>query len=227
MWNFKNKQSTQSKMKTSNKRPVLLAAMLGFLFAYPAIQTNAHEDGVDTHSDSIKVHGDWVVSVTNPDGSVAQERRFRNALVGPKLLVSLITNLAIDPVERIGMVLPNESLDGSFSWRIPVTASGVNAAAECQSVLQNNRVQPDAVVSSASFSAFTLTRNLTLPVSCVSAASYSINSVATAILVFVITSEDGSGDGSTLVFTEKTLDAPITGILADQVVTLKATISFQ
>lgn len=193
-----------------------LVALTGLMFTTNILAENASNTG-------IKVHGDWVVTVTNPDGSIAQERQFQNALVEPRLLVSLITNLAIDPVERIGMVVPSKNSDQSFSWHMPVTASGVNAAEECQSVLKGWY----AAVSSASFSAFTLTTNLTMPVNCVSAASYSINSVATAMDVSRIMSEDGQFTYEFLVFTEKTLDAPITGILPDQVVTLKATISFQ
>jgi len=229
MWNFKNKQSRQSKLITSNRRPVLLAALLGFLFAYPAIQTSAHEDGVDAHNESIEVHGDWVVTVSNPDGSIAQERSFKNALVTPGLLVGLVwqasewTNVPSD------VIWVNS--DNPLLWFIEVATSGVDTGA-CQTDLTvdysqfgNEYEKTAATASAVSSSSFTLTRTLALPLECVTGESYSINGVSTAFLA-VLVHVSGSGFQDSR-FTEKTLSTPITGILPDQVVTLKATISFE
>jgi hypothetical protein len=229
MWNFKNKQSTQSKMKTSNKGPVLLAAMLGFLFAYPAIQTSAHEEGVDTHNDTIEVHGDWVVTVSNPDGSIAQQRSFKNALVTPGLLVGLVLQASNWNILPSGTIWFNS--DSTLPWYIEVATSGVDTDA-CQADLTVDYSQwgggsekAKATASAVSSSSFTLTRTLALPLECVTGESYSINGVSTAFIAWAV----GAGGAEILDsrFTEKTLSTPITGILPDQVVKLIATISFE
>ena len=41
-------------------------------------------------NEGIKVHGRWVIEVTNPDGSVAERREFNNALVGGAHLSALL-----------------------------------------------------------------------------------------------------------------------------------------
>ena len=48
---------------------------------------SAQEDSIDSAADDpsgvgegIQVHGDWVIEVRNPDGSVAEHREFKNAL---------------------------------------------------------------------------------------------------------------------------------------------------
>jgi hypothetical protein len=42
-------------------------------------------------SEGIKVHGDWIVEVTNPDGSLATRRQFRNEFVGPHVIAALLS----------------------------------------------------------------------------------------------------------------------------------------
>jgi len=48
-----------------------------------ASSSAATTDGSDSgFGEGIKVHGDWVIEVRNPDGSVAERREFENALTG-------------------------------------------------------------------------------------------------------------------------------------------------
>jgi hypothetical protein len=46
--------------------------------------------GTPGMQDGVTVHGDWVIEVRNPDGSLAHRRAFKNALVGGPLLASLL-----------------------------------------------------------------------------------------------------------------------------------------
>ncbi len=53
-----------------------------------ALPEQAGDAGSNVASDSgfdegIQVHGDWVIEVRNPDGSVAERREFQNALTSP------------------------------------------------------------------------------------------------------------------------------------------------
>jgi hypothetical protein len=185
----------------------------------------AHEED-DT---SIKVHGDWEITVTNPDGSIAQERSFQNALVTPGLLVGLLYQASEWTNSFAGTLWVNG--DGILPWYIEVETSGVETAT-CQTYLTvsfrqfgNEYERTFATASAVSSSSFTLTRTLSLPLECVTGESYAINGVSTAFIAFGVDSGGGGlGDSR---FTEKTLAAPITGIQPDQIVTLKATISFQ
>jgi len=231
MWNREKALSGNSNTKFSKAKlsgPMVLTAVLGLLFAYPAIETRAHDDGVDTHT-SLQVHGDWVVTVANPDGSIAQERSFQNALVTPGLLVGLLYQASEWTNSFTGTLWINA--DSILPWYIEVATSGVETAT-CQTYLTVNYSQfgtgyekTAATASAVSSSSFTLTRTLALPLECVTGESYAINGVSTAFIAFGV--DTGGGGLSDSRFTEKTLDTPITGILPDQVVTLKATISFQ
>jgi len=231
MWNREkallgNSNTKFSKAKLSG--PVVLTAVLGLLFAYPAIETRAHDDGVDTHT-NLQVHGDWVVTVANPDGSIAQEKSFQNTLVTPGLLVGLLYQASAWTNTLPETIWVNA--DGILPWFIEVATSGVETP-ECQTDLTvsysqfgNEYEKTAATASAVSSSSFTLTRTLALPLECVTGESYAINGVSTAFIAFGV---DAGGAGlSDARFTEKTLDTAITGILPDQVVTLKATISFQ
>jgi len=66
-------------------RTNIMWALVAGLLLLPAAAppASAQEEG-------IKVHGDWVIEVRNPDGSIAARHEFQNALVGNDLLVSLL-----------------------------------------------------------------------------------------------------------------------------------------
>jgi len=181
MWNREKALSSNSNTKFSKAKlsgPVVLTAILGLLFAYPAIETRAHDDGVDTHT-SLQVHGDWVVTVANPDGSIAQEKSFQNTLVTPGLLVGLLYQASAWTNTLPETIWVNA--DGILPWFIEVATSGVETP-ECQTDLTvsysqfgNEYEKTAATESAVSSSSFTLTRTLVLPLECVIGESYAIN----------------------------------------------------
>ena len=177
-----------------------------------------------TAAEGITVHGNWVVTVTNPDGSIAQQRVFQNALTagGQSVLVGVLASPP--PSYADGIFYP----DYPLPWEIEVDTTGTTDSPECNAFLFSLAVTPsplvEATVSAAASAWFTLSRNLALPESCIPGASYAVNTVRSAM-----TGQSSSGGtkfGSRATFTEKTLAAPVTGILPDQVVTLKVTFSF-
>ena len=58
-------------------------------------------------SDGIKVHGDWTLTVSNPDGSVDSIHEFRNKLTGAFALMMLMRGEGI-----------RKNDDGSNQWQI-------------------------------------------------------------------------------------------------------------
>ena len=56
----------------------------------------AQQDSADSTSDpsgvgeGIQVHGDWVIEVRDPDGSLAERREFKNALIRPNFLAQVL-----------------------------------------------------------------------------------------------------------------------------------------
>jgi len=179
--------------------------------------------------ESFKVHGDWVVTVINPDGSVAQERRFRNALTGSgqSLLTSLLVGAQATSVD--GFTTINQRGGGIPAWHIEAIATGVVNTPECMEHLVSDNPGGsellDADVSGFSGQSFSLTRDLALPASCISGSSYSINTLRSAFPGRV--AQGGTLFAAYLSFSEKALTQPITGVLPDQVVTLKVMFSFE
>ncbi len=226
MWNRAKTGAIDSTAKLSGI--VILATMVSLLFAFPVTAHDRDEPGT-----SIKVHGDWVITVTNPDGSIAQESSFQNALVSPQLLIGELARgeSSADPAIIDGLFRINQRGNPAVpDWKISVTTTGVNDILECNELIASDpsvsSSQPtDAIVSATTLSSFTLSRTLVLPITCVSGSTFSINSVRSEAYGFILYT--ASSVGEVITFTEKTLPAPITGIQPDQVVTLKATISFQ
>jgi hypothetical protein len=70
---------------------VLLLAILA-LSAFVGCQSKpmvVSESG--SGSEGIKVHGDWTVEVTNPDGSLATKKQFQNSFLGQHLVAALLS----------------------------------------------------------------------------------------------------------------------------------------
>jgi hypothetical protein len=60
-------------------RTVLLAGLLVGSTIQIFAQSPGREPGMQ---EGVQVHGDWVIDVRNPDGTLAHHHVFRNALVG-------------------------------------------------------------------------------------------------------------------------------------------------
>jgi len=205
MWNL-NKPQPAYKQAISQRR-VLLTAFIAILLTTISININADSEG-------IKVHGDWIITVTNADGSVAQEVRFSNALApfGPQFITQIL----------IGNYTMGIRPDSTPAWDIRAMTIGTSSASECLALTDANGGPASVNPRNASVEdgnvRFTLRRNLVLTADCLTGANYSITGVRTQI---------GINLGTFGVFTEKVLSSPVTGILPNQVVTLQVTISFE
>jgi hypothetical protein len=150
-------------------------------------------------NEGIKVHGDWVITITNPDGTLVRQLEFQNALrsSGAELLALILSNEEdgyLNAIEIVG------SLPSNFSNP---------ACPDPNAFLLPVREGATLVMST----------NISATAQCLNSASqtsWSIETVRTW----------GTAGSSDFPFTEKTLDTPITGILPDQIVTVKVEISF-
>ena len=169
--------------------------------------------------EGIKVHGDWVVTVSEPDGTVVQEWFFSNALTvsGKATITRLLTGTHVMAFRE----------DGSPAWDlVPKFDAAFNYAdAVCTAEYSPSVIVPNAqntsslnAVLTANAIEFTLMRSFSLPEECLLAPSYSITAVTS--YKNLIGGLASGGD-----FSKKTIN--IAGILPDQVVTLKVTFSFQ
>jgi hypothetical protein len=185
-------------------------------------KTYATGDGLE----GIKVHGRWEITVANPDGRVVQIRRFANRLFGANQLASLLRG-------EYEVTLRD---DGTPAWDIDVDTTGTDSSANCLDQLEwdaansttattpSNTTPRNAAASQIS-SGFSLARQLQLPPVCVLGSDYSIDGVATR---FDLSPRNGGTGGlGAIRFTSKSLDQPVTGIMPDQIVTLKVEISFE
>ena len=231
MWKLGNILTVNSKIRFSGV--LILTVIAALLSANTVIAHDEHEED----ETSIKIHGDWVVTVANPDGSIAQERSFKNALtdtgkVTLRVLLAPYYNHQTEATEP-GELEKRASND---AWNLNAAVTGFIDSEECNSLLGlvadgsrpllSTLVSPaNAVISTRTSTSFTLTRNLVVPANCLSGVNYAITGVSS--VTSVRESIQGSLRFTASPFTEKTLTAPITGIFADQVVTLKATISFE
>jgi hypothetical protein len=65
--------------------------VVAYVLAGPASGVHAQQpQGTPGMQEGVTVHGDWVIEVRNPDGSLAHRRAFKNALVGGPLVASLL-----------------------------------------------------------------------------------------------------------------------------------------
>jgi len=199
---------------------LLLSAVAGFALAFLSVAANASGEG-------ITVHGKWVVTVTNPDGSLAQERVFQNALTfeGKVMLVSFLAGKAAIPGTGVNYFEPAERAPDVPAWDIIVTASGVADFGGCTWYLRPEAESTPLVEAAISVNpdttSFTLARTMEIPPDCVTGNAYNITAVGSSVDGFTKT------EAGRITFSDKTLASPITGILADQVVTLRVTYSFE
>ena len=213
MWNL-NKPKPVNKKAIFQSR-VLLTVFIAILLTTISAEANANNEG-------IKVHGDWVVTVSEPDGTVVQEWVFSNALVvsGKATITQLLTGTHVMAFRA----------DGSPAWDlVPKFDAAFNYAdATCTAEYSPSAIVPNPketsspnAVLTANPLDFTLVSSFSLAAECLLAPSYSITAVTSYKALDLI---DG-GLGSWGDFSEKIIN--IGGILPDQVVTLKVTFSFQ
>ena len=206
MWSPQKSIFACARIKFSSQLAMLLIASL--ILTSPALSSGVSGEG-------IKVHGDWVIIVTNPDGSIAQERAIQNALHsgGKEQLIGLLAG------ER---KLAFWGDDTPF-WSLLVDTTGVVENLSCPDSVISTKVK--AAVSNVSVVNFTLVRSFSLPSDCITNTSYAIDAVKSRLVTTTFSGPVITTYSS--VFSEKILSSPIAGILPDQVVTLKVTFSFE
>jgi len=79
---------------------VLIAALSGGSAQAQTLPTAPHREAASgPGQEGIKVHGDWTLTVRNPDGTVAARHEFKNALAvhlgGDKILAQLLGGTAV------------------------------------------------------------------------------------------------------------------------------------
>jgi hypothetical protein len=182
-----------------------LIALVPAFFAVPAA-------GQSPAGEALRVHGHWTVEIAEPNGSVVRVVEFDNALTeGGQIILGFLLNGA--KVDQ-----PLSPSPGESAWSIDVRQTGVDAACS-DPVIATSDYNPNTYV-------VTLTASLSQPADCLTdngGGAYGITRVATRPKI-----DRGDGIPFPFVyeFTAKDLDQPITGILPDQVVTIKVEISF-
>jgi len=70
-----------------------------------------------SESEGIKVHGDWTVEVTNPDGSLATRKQFANTLIGAHVVAAWLSfdfeierKVELNFVEQINEITPTNKV---------------------------------------------------------------------------------------------------------------------
>lgn len=171
------------------------------------------------NNEGIRVHGDWVVTVSEPGGTVVQEWVFSNALTvsGKASITRLLTGTHVMAFREDGApawdLLPK--FDAAFNYGDAICTAEYSP----ESIVPNPQTTSSLNAElTANAIEFTLMRSFSLPEECLLAPSYSITSVTS--YKALIGPFASFGD-----FSKKTIN--IGGILPDQVVTLKVTFSFQ
>ena len=98
------------------KRQVACALMIAALstpaFAQSAASTPAAATSSDPRQEGVKVHGDWTLTVRNPDGTVAAVHEFKNAL-----------SIGAGADQRLASLLGGEAVPGHWVIGFGLTPS--------------------------------------------------------------------------------------------------------
>lgn len=209
--------------RTSGRLCRLLSGLLAAATTTAALANGGPE--------GIAVHGDWEVLVVDPDGTVVQEHRFRNDLTGDgaAFLVGLLTGAA---------AIYEGPPRNEPAWGIDFRGSGYDDSSNGCDYLRSIVGIPPSVVGPGNASvslefpgdprsntAFTLSTTIALPAECLDdpGGQYSIDRVLTYADVVA----EFSPSVDAYLFSQKSLDTPVTGIFAEQQVILRVTYSFE
>lgn len=195
--------------------------LIGMMFVGTA---NANEP----INEGIKVHGHWEITMINPDGSVAQNISFENALSiqGSRQLIVLLTGQ--------GRVAQDTS--GDLYWDLMIRVEGVDDTPECNNITGTNFAGPptsdtaptraDVTIGGSGWD-LTVSRLMLVPDSCVLAETFTINRVmSTRTDIIDEPLEGGSQYFTSLPFTFKDFPEGIT-VARGQAVSIKATFNFE
>lgn len=213
---------------TAIKCPRVKPAVLFISFIFTSMLFAGIASASEPDGEGIKVHGRWEINVINPDGRVAQNVVFENALTnsGMGTLAMLISGSRIvrDP-------------SGALYWDLKVDTTGVVDTDECNDITGINRegANPSDDVARAEFSGNpatgtqTMSRLMLVPDSCMLTDTFTINEVRSGNILITDQAPDGSPVNTIYrypSFSSKTLPAPIV-VARGQAVSLKVTFSFE
>ena len=96
-------------------RMLTLVLVVLALSAFIGCQSNPM-DGSDGQSanEGIKVHGDWVIEVRNPDGSLATRKQFTNSFEGQHIVAALLS-LDLEVERTMSFYITDTPSDNSLS----------------------------------------------------------------------------------------------------------------
>ncbi len=206
-----------------SKPAVLFTSYLFICLMFVGV-VNANEPS----HEGIKIHGHWEITVINPDGKIAQNVAFENALTahGMRQLTNLLT----------GQGRVHRDASGDLLWDLQTRVSGVADTEECNAITGNvdsGAAFADDAPTRASISipnddlSFTLSRLMLVPDNCVVAESFTISEVHSGRVDWIDEDFEGSSPHAvSLPFTFKTLPAPI-AVALGQAVSIKATFDFE
>jgi hypothetical protein len=185
------------------KKTSCALVLIAVLTCVPAY---AQSDGAG--QEGIKVHGDWTLTVRNPDGTIAAVHQFKNAL---------------STVTGAGTVLAR-LLEGTTSVSAWAINLGTDPAGACG-------VGPNCLISqvSAVFPAHSTNLTESVPTTGPDAGKFvlrgSVRFVNAAAISVVTTDTNVAFSGTSNEFTRKLLDQ-LVAVAADQLVEVKVVISF-
>lgn len=160
---------------------------------------------------NIKVHGDWEITVREPDGELVSQVRFKNAFVGDLQLRGLL--------KRSVILSPNEN---NKFWGIAFSYDNYNPSDECAELLRDDALNTELLNDPGLIS---LERTVQVPAECINVELREDFNVSQVRSVVRVSNLDGS-----LVnhhnFTRKILEVPV-NVALGQLVTFKVDISFE
>ena len=172
-------------------------------------------------SDGIKVHGDWTLTVSNPDGSVDSVHEFENKLLGGKGLILLMRGEGILKFDGEG----HPSDDGTNKWKIGFTDDNKASAGIAweHANADTSFLYPDSYTAWTEMEAFQLMGSIIVPPDW-----EEITRVKSTVAINLcsIPSIDYGGSCNVAVnVTQKEFDNPIP-VVSGQMVTATVRISF-
>lgn len=223
MWK-NNMKSTATKCPDVKPAMLVISFLLFISMLFAGIASANAPD-----SEGIKVHGRWEINVINPDGGVAQNVVFENALTisGKRALAMLIS----------GSIIVRDS-NGALYWDLQADTNGIVNTVECNDITGNLRAganrDNDAARDTlsgdpANTGTQTMSRLMLVPDSCVLTDTFTIYKVSSGFITTTDQAPDGGpGDGIDHHprFSSKLLPEPIVVALG-QAVSLKVTFSFE
>jgi hypothetical protein len=143
-------------MKSANPKNNLVMRGLFAVALALLLQPAAGHAQSGVMQQGVKVHGDWVIEVRNPDGTLHERRAFKNALMNPgKQGLAMILTRTLSPwLWAISVSQPCSSGDLTVDCILSETSSpGATAANEFKTLSITTPASADKLILSGTFTA--------------------------------------------------------------------------